>query len=106
MATITGSYRRADRPIVYFEAKQDGERWSCVAKVSGGQFEVSTFNPSPWPCIEKLIGEALDSGSRDIEPAKFDMNRKLAKPPTKPTPLRRRGSLPPGSVPEWTPPTD
>jgi hypothetical protein len=33
MADITGSYRRADRPIVYFEAKQDGERWTCLAKV-------------------------------------------------------------------------
>jgi hypothetical protein len=104
MAAITGSFRRADRPICYFEAKQDGERWACVAKVSGEQFGASTWNPSPWGTIEKLIGEALDSGSRDIEPAKFDMNRKLAKPATKPTPLRRRGSLPPGSVPTWTPP--
>jgi hypothetical protein len=107
MADITGSFRRADRPIVYFEAKQDGERWSCLAKVGGERFEASTWKPSPWETIERLIGEALDSGSRDTEPAKFDMNRKLAKPAAKPTtPLRRRGSLPPGSVPEWTPPTD
>ena len=107
MAEITGSYRRGDnRPIVYYEARQDGDRWSCVAKVSGEQFEASTWNPSPWPCIEKLIGEALDAGSRNVEPPKYDMNRKLAKPAAKPTVLRRRGSLPPGSVPEWTPPTD
>jgi len=107
MADINGSYRRSDdRPIVHFEAKQDGERWTCLAKVSGERFEASTWQPSPWPCIEKLIGEALDAGSRDVEPARFDMNRKLAKPTAKPSPLRRRGSLPPGSVPEWTPPTD
>jgi hypothetical protein len=105
MADITGSYRRGDnRPICYFEAKQDGERWSCIAKIGSERFEASTFQPSPWPCIEKLIGEALDSGSRDVEPPKYDMNRKLAKPATRPTPPRRRGSLPPGSVPTWTPP--
>jgi hypothetical protein len=73
-------------------------------KFSGEQFEQTTFQPSPWACLEKVIGEALDSGSRDVEPPKYDMNRKLAKPVAKPTPLRRRGSLPPGSVPTWTPP--
>src|SRR5215469_14838390 len=104
MASITGSYRRTDQPICYYEAERDGERWRVTVKLSGEQFAASTWNPSPWPCIEKLIGEALDSSSRDVEPAKFDMNRKLAKPAARPTPLRRRGSMPPGSVPEWTPP--
>ena len=105
MASINGSYRRADHPIVYFEAKQDGERWSCLAKVGGERFEGSTWQPSPWPCIEKLIGEALDSNTRDDEPAKFDMNKRLAKrAPT--APLRRRGKVLPGDLPEWTPPTD
>jgi hypothetical protein len=104
MADITGSYRRTDRPICYFEAKQVGECWQCVAKLGGERFEASTWQPSPWPCIEKLIGEALDSGSRDAEPTKFDMNKRLAKPAAKPTPLRRRGSVQPSDLPQWTPP--
>jgi hypothetical protein len=108
MADITGSYRRTDQAICYFEAEQQdgGERWRVTVKLGGERFEQTTWQPSPWACIEKLIGEALDSTARDVEPPKYDMNRKLAKPATKPTPLRRRGSLPPGSVPEWTPPTD
>jgi hypothetical protein len=106
MADITGSYRRTDQPICYFEAERDDERWRVTVKLRGERFEQTTWQPSPWPCIEKLIGEALDAGSRDVEPAKFNMNVKLAKPAAKPTPLRRRGSLPPGSVPEWQPPTD
>jgi|SRR6516165_9913197 hypothetical protein len=104
MSEIGGSFRRADRPIVYFEAKQNGECWRVTVKLSGEHFEQTTWQPSPWACIEKLVGEALDSGSRDIEPAKFDMNRKLAKPAAKPTPLRRRGSVSPGDLPAWTPP--
>jgi hypothetical protein len=105
MADINGSYRRGDdRPIVTFEARQDGERWTCLAKVSGERFEASTWQPSPWPCIEKLIGEALDSASREIGPARFDMNQRLVKRPVAPTPLHRRGKFPPGSVPEWRPP--
>jgi hypothetical protein len=104
MADITGSYRRADRPIVYFEAKQDGERWTCLAKVGGERFEQTTFQPSPWPCIEKVVGQALDSTTRDVEPPRYDMNRKLAKPATKPSPLRRRGNVRPTDLPQWTPP--
>jgi len=103
MAEITGSYRRTDQPICYYEAERDGERWRVTVKLGGEQFAASTWQPSPWPCIEKLIGEALDSKSRDVEPAKFDMNRKLAKPATKPSPLRRRGSVSPGDLPEWRP---
>jgi hypothetical protein len=106
MADINGSYRRADQAIVSFEAKQDGERWHCTAKIGGEHFEASTWQPSPWPCIEKLIGEALDSRSRDIEPAKFDMNKRLAKPSATPIPLRRRGKVSPGDLPEWHPPEE
>jgi hypothetical protein len=103
MASINGSYRRTDdRPIVYFEAEQTGERWSCLAKVGGERFEASTWQPSPWATIERLIGEALDSAARDAEPQKFDMNKRLAKPAAPPP--RRRGRLPPNSVPRWEPP--
>ena len=105
MADITGSYRRGDdRPIVHFEAKQDGERWTCLAKISGEQFEASTWQPSPWPCIEKLIGEALDSRSREAEPSRFDMNKRLVKPSASPISLRRRGKVSPGDLPDWKPP--
>jgi hypothetical protein len=104
MADITGSYRRADLPIVSFEAKQDGERWTCLAKISGEQFEASTWQPSPWPCIEKLIGEALDSRSREAEPSRFDMNKRLVKPSASPISLRRRGKVSPGDLPDWKPP--
>ena len=103
MADITGSYRRADLPIVHFEAAQQGERWSCVAKIGGEHFEQTTSQPSPWPCIEKVIGEALDSANRDSEPSQFDMNRKLAKP-AKSISLRRRGKVQPSDLPEWRPP--
>jgi hypothetical protein len=106
MADINGSYRRADWPIVYFEAKQDGERWACLAKIGGERFKASTWQPSPWPTLERLIGDALDSTTRDVEPPKYDMNRKLAKPAAKPSPLRRRGSVQPSDLPQWTPPTD
>jgi hypothetical protein len=102
MADITGSFRRVDQPIVYFEAAQEGERWSCLAKVGGERFEASTWQPSPWATIERLIGEALDSAAREAEPPKYDMNKKLAKPAAPPP--RRRSRLPPGSVPRWTPP--
>ena len=105
MADITGSYRRGDdRPIVHFEAKQDGERWTCLAKIGGERFEASTWQPSPWPCIEKLIGEALDSASREIGPARFDMNQRPVKRPVAPTPLRGRRRIAPGDLPEWKPP--
>ena len=80
MADISGSYRRADLPIVTFEATQQGERWTCLAKIGGERFEQSTSQPSPWPCIEKVIGEALDSANRDSEPSRFDMNKRLGKP--------------------------
>jgi hypothetical protein len=103
MSNITGSYRRTDAAIVYFEAEQTGERWSCLAKVGGERFEASTWRPSPWECLEKLIGEALDSASRDAEPSKYDMNKRIAKP-AKPTALRRRGKALPGDLPQWTPP--
>jgi hypothetical protein len=106
MADITGSYRRADQAICYFEAKQDGERWSCLAKLGGERFEADTWQPSPWPCIEKLIGEALDSKSHDTDKPRFDMNTRLAKPAAKPSPLRRRGRVSPGDLPEWRPPDD
>jgi hypothetical protein len=105
MADINGSYRRADQPIVHFEAKQEGERWTSLAKVGGERFEASTWQPSPWPCIEKLIGEALDSASRDNEPARFDMNVRRGRPAAAPvTSLRRRGRVSPGDLPEWKPP--
>jgi hypothetical protein len=108
MASISGSYRRTDQAICYFEAEQQdgGERWCVTVKLGGERIEQTTWQPSPWPCIEKLIGEALDSGSRSDEPAKWDMNRRIAKPARPITSLRRRSNLPPGSVPEWTPPTD
>jgi hypothetical protein len=106
MTDINGSYRRTDQPIVSFEAKQDGERWTCLAKVSGERFEASTWQPSPWPCIEKLIGEALDSASREHEPGKFDMNTPLRKSAAPVTSLRRRAKVQPGDLPTWTPPTD
>src|SRR6516165_3163292 len=106
MTDITGSYRRTDQAICYFEAEQDGERWRVTVKLGGERFEASTWQPSPWSCIEKLIGEALDSGSRDVEPARFDLNKPLRKPATKLSPLRRRGMVSPGDLPAWTPPTD
>ena len=103
MADISGTFRN-DMRLVAFEAKQDGERWSCLAKLGGERFEADTWQPSPWPCIEKLIGEALDSASREAEPGKFDMNTPLRKPVSV-TPLRhRRGKAQPGDLPEWTPP--
>jgi hypothetical protein len=105
MATISGSYRRTDFPICYFEAEQTGEKWSCLAKIGGERFQQVTWQPSPFACLEKLIGEALDSTTRDSEPARFDMNRKLAKL-AKPTPLRRRSKVLPTDLPQWTPPTD
>ena len=64
MSEIGGSYRRADMPIVYFEAKQDGERWRVTVKIGGERFEQTTWAPSPWSCVEKLIAEALDSTAR------------------------------------------
>jgi hypothetical protein len=105
MADITGSYRRGDdRPIVTFEAKQDGERWTCLAKIGGERFEASTWAPSPFPTIERLIADALDSATRQVEPGKFDMNRPLNKSAAPVASSRRRGKFPPGSVPEWKPP--
>jgi hypothetical protein len=104
MADINGSYRRADQPICYFEAEQDNERWRIVVKLGGERFEASTWNPSPWGTIEKLIAEALDSASRDVEPARFDMNQRLVKRPVAPTPLRGRRRVSPGDLPEWKPP--
>src|SRR5262249_34692266 len=107
MAEITGSFRRADdRPLVSFEAKQDGERWSCLAKVGGERFEAATWQPSPFATLERLIGEALDSASRDPDKPRFDMNRKLGKPAAPITPLRRRGKALPGDLPHWEAPTD
>jgi hypothetical protein len=103
MADINGSYRRTDQPIVYFEAQQTGEKWSCVVKAGGERFSADTWQPSPWACLEKLIGEALDTASRETVPSRFDMNKRLARPAAPPP--RRRSRLP-GSVPTWTPPTD
>jgi hypothetical protein len=103
MADITGSYRRADLPICYFEAKQSGERWTCLAKIGGERFEASTWAPSPFATIERLIADALDSTSRDSEPARFNMNVKLGKP-EKPTPLRGRRKAQPDDLPTWNPP--
>jgi hypothetical protein len=103
MALISGTFRN-DVRLVAYEAKQDGERWTCLAKIGGERFEASTWAPSPWPCIEKLIGEALDSASRETEPGRYDMNKRLVKSAAPVTSLRRRGKVSPGDLPEWKPP--
>jgi hypothetical protein len=103
MALISGTFRN-DVRLVAYEAKQDGERWTCLAKIGGERFEASTWAPSPWPCLENLVGQALDSASRETEPGKFDMNKRLVKPPATPIPLRRRGKVSPGDLPDWKPP--
>jgi hypothetical protein len=98
MADINGSYRHADRPMVYFTAKLDGERWECTAKVGGEVFMETTWAPSPWPTLERMVASALDHTNMPTEPPKWDLNRKFKQP----TPLRRR-RLPTG-LPEWRPP--
>jgi hypothetical protein len=103
MSKITGTYRTELKPLVAFDAEQDGERWRVTVRSAAERYEASTWQPSPWACIERLVGDALDGVNREVEPPKYDMNKKLARPLT-PTPLRRRGKLPPGSVPEWRPP--
>jgi len=104
MTAISGTYTHQTRPIVYFEARQDGERWQCIARSANERAAETTWSPSPWPMLERLIAQCLDSAGKQSAPPPFDMNRKLDRP-IRPTPLRRRGSkLPPGSVPEWRPP--
>jgi hypothetical protein len=103
MALISGTFQN-DARLVNYEASQQGDCWTVTVRCAAQHYESRTWQPSPWACIEKLVGEALDDVQRVSEkPSLWDMNQKLAKP-AKPTPLRRRGSLPPGSVPEWRPP--
>jgi hypothetical protein len=104
MTDISGSYRRTDLPVVSFEARQDGEHWRVIVKVGGEHFEQTTWQPSPWPCIEKLIGQALDNTNREAEPGKFDMNQPLRKSAAPVTSLRGRRKTQPGDLPEWRPP--
>jgi hypothetical protein len=102
MAKISGTFRTEVKPLVAFDAEQDGERWHVTVRSAAERYEASTWQPSPWACIERLVGDALDGINREVEPPRYDMNRKLDKPT--PKPLRRRGSLPPGSLPEWKAP--
>ena len=49
-----------------------------VVRSASERYEAGTWRPSPWPTIERLVGEALDDVQRDHESPKYDMNRKLA----------------------------
>src|SRR5215471_14615110 len=105
-ALVSLTYRADnDRPTVQIEAvrERNSERWKVVAQCAGACCEASTDAPDPTPTIWRLIGEALDSKA-EAEPGKFDMNKRLTKSAAPVTPLRRRGKLQPGDVPEWTPP--
>jgi hypothetical protein len=106
MAQISGSYRHGTRPNVAFEATQedDGEKWSVIVRSGTQCYEASTWAPSPWPTIERLVADALDGTDRDVEPAKFDMNKRLVKRPVAPTPLRGRRRASSDDLPKWEPP--
>lgn len=106
MAQISGSYRHGTRPNVAFEAEQQDECWNVTVRSGTQRYEASTWAPSPWPTIERLVADALDGANRETEPGRYDMNRKLAKPLTPTTSLRRRGKIQPTDLPTWTPPTD
>jgi hypothetical protein len=97
-ALFSATYRADnDRATVEIEAVRERERWKVVARCAGARCEADTAAPDPTPTIWRLIGEALDSKA-EVEPPKWDLNRKFKKP----TPVRR-GRLPSG-LPPWTPP--
>jgi hypothetical protein len=100
---INGTLRHGTRPLVTYDAVQDGESWAVTVRSAANRYEARTWQPSPWRAIEELCGQALDGMNKEVEPGKWDMNKRLDKPLT-PTPLRRRGRLPAGSVPTWRPP--
>jgi hypothetical protein len=83
-------------------ANGNSERWKVVARCADARSEATTDAPDPTPTIWRLIGEALDSKAEAAQ-SPYDMNVRLAKPLT-PTPLRRRGKIQPGDLPEWRPP--
>ena len=107
MPSFSGTYRHETRGdiAVEFNQRDGGQRWHVVVKNGMTRREVSTWQPDPWGAVRDLVGSVLDAAQGDdSEPARFDMNVELGKPSAPPTPVRRRGKFPPGSVPEWRPP--
>ena len=108
MADINGTYRHGTRPMVVFEGVQEGEQWTVTVRSAGFREVDSTWQPSPWPTIEKLVARALDSAAHSNEaPPPFDMNRPLAAKYRQKTPIKRRKNFPaprPDSLPKWEAP--
>jgi hypothetical protein len=107
MPSFTGTYRHEARGDVQIEFNQrdGGQRWHIVVKNGMTRREVSTWQPDPWGAVRDLVGSVLDAvPGDDSEPSRFNMNVKLGKPSAAPTPLRRRGKIAPGDLPEWKPP--
>ena len=105
-ALFSGTYRADnERPTVEIEAvrERNSERWKVIAHCAGARCEAYSDAPDPTPTIWRMIGEALDAKTEPA-PSPFDMNRKLTKPLTPTTSLRRRGKIQPGDLPEWRPP--
>jgi hypothetical protein len=100
MPSFTGTYRHEQRGDVHVD-----QRWHIVVKSRMARREVSTWQPDPWGAVRELVGNVLDAAQADdSEPPKYDMNKRLVKPSATPTPLRRRGRVSPGDLPEWKPP--
>lgn len=107
MPSFSGTYRHETRGDVQVEFSQrdGGQRWHVVVKNGMTRREVSIWEPAdPWQAMRDLVADVLNDASRDVEPARFDMNQRLVKRPVAPTPLRRRGRVSPGDLPEWKPP--
>jgi hypothetical protein len=99
MATIRGNFT-SDHRIATFEARQLEEGWEIKVGCAGVRVNETTLAVSPWPLLEKLTGQVLDTASRQPPESDFDMNRPKKAPSREQTSERkRRTKLPPGSLP-------
>ena len=107
MPSFKGVYQHETRGDVAIEAnlRDGGQRWHIVVKSGMARRELSTYQPDPWGAVRDLVGSVLDAAQSDDSEPRFDMNRRLVKrAAASPIPLRRRGKVQPGDLPEWKPP--
>ena len=105
MPLFHGSYKHETRGDVEVEfAQRDGGlRWHVVVKNGMTRCEESTWAPSPWPTVARLIDSALDAGQPDDSAPRYDLNKKMP-PRVSSTIKRRHGSLKDPGLGPWSPP--
>ena len=87
MAAFRGTLTHELRGSVELEARQEGSRWICVARIGDKRFEQETFGELWGLILQKVTQQALDSPRIDASPSRSPLVKRTPPPVTQP---RRR----------------